>query len=163
MDRFWEKVEKTDTCWNWIAGDDGKGYGRFGLDGVTVQAHRLSWQFIKGEIPAGMNVNHHCDNPSCVNPDHLYIGSQKQNIHDMIRRGRRYQPNVSGERNGRSKLTQRDADDIRDWFEQGNVSKAFLGRVYGVTPQQILSIIRGESWVSDDKISVQETGGQFTT
>ena len=88
-ERFWEKVEKGDQCWIY-KGSHGTGnlYGQFRIRGKELRAHRLAWQFAFGPIPKGLNVLHSCDNPPCVRPDHLFLGTQLDNIHDMMRKGR---------------------------------------------------------------------------
>lgn len=86
MDRFWNKVEKTNTCWIWIASTR-SGYGAFKLHGKVISAHRLVWQWNYGEIPGGLNVLHICNNRRCVNPTHLYLGTHKDNVRDSIANG----------------------------------------------------------------------------
>ena len=96
--RFWAKVIKRnpDECWPWTAARTG-GYGYFGLDGRLVYAHRLSWEWANGQrIPDGMWILHSCDNPPCVNPAHLSLGTQLDDVRDMDRKGRRgYSPHRS--------------------------------------------------------------------
>lgn len=92
-ERFWEKVVKTEGgCWNWTASTRHKGYGAFVYEknGVVVQgrAHRYSWELHCGDIPDGMFVLHRCDNPACVNPEHLFLGTNQDNVNDMMRKGR---------------------------------------------------------------------------
>lgn len=87
LDRFWEKVNKTDTCWLWTA-TKVAGYGQFRPDGENILAHRYSYTIHKGEIPTGLFVLHSCDNRACVNPDHLSTGTHVQNMHDMLAKGR---------------------------------------------------------------------------
>ena len=83
MDRFWNKVNKTDTCWLWTASKTHQGYGYFRLDGRMQKAHRVSYKILKGQIPNKMMILHSCHNPSCVNPEHLRIGTNQENMRDM--------------------------------------------------------------------------------
>lgn len=97
--RFWAKVEKTDGCWLWRASLNGNGYGQFALTAVRLPngkmppghmriASRVAWELENGPIPAGMSVLHHCDNRRCVRPDHLFIGTQSDNMRDAFQKGR---------------------------------------------------------------------------
>lgn len=90
--RFWAKVAKTPTCWLWtasVSGGGGMKHGQASWPGRSPQkAHRLAWELTRGPIPAGQQVNHHCDRPLCCNPDHLYLGSQRDNMRDASERGR---------------------------------------------------------------------------
>ena len=88
--RFWVKVNKTDTCWEWTAHKLFNGYGRFSINCKTDYAHRISWQFATGEYPTGKQVLHTCDNPSCVNPDHLFLGTLDDNMADRNNKNRQY-------------------------------------------------------------------------
>jgi hypothetical protein len=87
--RFWNKVLKTDTCWLWTGTKDSRGYGRFAeMDRKMVLPHRFSWEIHFGRIAQGLQVCHKCDNPSCVNPKHLFLGTNSDNIQDSLRKGR---------------------------------------------------------------------------
>jgi hypothetical protein len=87
-ERFWAKVRKGDGCWEWNAAKR-LGYGKFAYEGKVIDAHRLSWLLHFGPIPEGMLICHRCDNPPCVRPDHLFLGTRADNTHDMDAKGRR--------------------------------------------------------------------------
>lgn len=86
--RFWVNVVKTDGCWIWTGNFNAFGYGRIGNNGKRELAHRFSWVLHYGPIPKGLIVCHHCDNTACVRPDHLFIGTQQDNMDDMISKNR---------------------------------------------------------------------------
>jgi hypothetical protein len=88
LPRFWQKVDKTQSCWLWTGTINNKGYGRLNIGRVGFYVHRLSYQITNGVIEPGMVVLHHCDNPRCVNPDHLSLGTQADNLADMRSKGR---------------------------------------------------------------------------
>lgn len=90
MERFWNKVNKTEACWEWTAAIDPGGYGAFKVDGKKVNSHRFSWNLHFGSLPEGMLVCHTCDNRLCVRPDHLFLGSHQENHDDMVNKGRRF-------------------------------------------------------------------------
>jgi HNH endonuclease len=83
-ERFWAKVHKTEHCWEWVAGKSSNGYGAYWHEG----AHRVAYRFTYGEIAPRLFVLHHCDNKLCVRPDHLFLGTQADNMHDMCRKKR---------------------------------------------------------------------------
>ena len=94
-ERFFEKVTKTNGCWIWTACTHHQwGYGHFGVGGKTLAAHRVSWELHFGPIPDGLLVCHRCDNPPCVNPDHLFLGTNADNAADRVAKGRSVYPNV---------------------------------------------------------------------
>lgn len=88
MERFWNKVDKSGDCWLWTASKTHQGYGYFRFDGKMCKAHRMAWLLVNGEIPNEMLVCHSCDNPSCVNPEHLWLGTNQENMDDMNKKGR---------------------------------------------------------------------------
>jgi hypothetical protein len=104
-DRFWRKVARTGPaeCWLWLAGRNPKGYGRFGMHGSAVFAHRQAYALTVGAIPEGMYVCHRCDNPPCCNPEHLFLGTHADNIRDMTRKGRADRDKKRGDLNGSRK------------------------------------------------------------
>lgn len=116
--RFWRFIEKTDGCWLWTGNHDTAGYGRFWFDANTrVPAHRVSYEFHYGPIPEGLFVCHHCDNPPCVNPAHLFLGTAQDNVSDMCAKGRNVP--LAGSSSGRAKLTEQDVIEIRALFADG--------------------------------------------
>lgn len=89
LDRFWEKVDRSGDCWTWIpTARSGFGYGKFAINRTMINAHRASWILNFGEIPDGRFVLHKCDNPPCVRPDHLFLGTHTDNMRDMLSKGR---------------------------------------------------------------------------
>lgn len=90
--KFWAKVKKSDSCWEWIAALNEKGYGVFGVGKQTDKAHRIAWRLLIGEIPKRLFVCHKCDNPKCVRPNHLFLGTNHDNVKDMIAKGRNSPP-----------------------------------------------------------------------
>lgn len=153
--RFWPKVNKTDTCWLWTASTDKKGYGWIALGGhisPRVYAHRLSWEIHNERpVPDGLFVLHRCDVPLCVNPDHLFIGTKSDNTRDMVSKGRhpsqKYPGLRRGERNGCAKLTNLQAEEIRVEYARGDVSQEALGKRFGVAQSRISKIILGKNYI----------------
>lgn len=126
-------------CWEWVGYYGSGGYGMMSRDGKNQRAHRISYEAYKGHIPKGMVVRHTCDNPACINPDHLILGSQKDNVADREARGRR---TVVGEAIGTSKLTVEDVLAIRASTESLRV----LADRYGIDPSNVWLIRTGKSW-----------------
>lgn len=140
--RFMDKVmpEPNSGCWLWMATADEKGYGHFGIAaGKARKAHRVSYELFVGPIPAGQIVCHKCDNPSCVNPEHLFIGSHQDNADDRGAKGR----TALGEANGKSVLN---ADAAR-WAKTCGLSLRATADVLSVSPGAIAAIRRGRTWV----------------
>ena len=88
-ERFWNKVDKSGDCWLWTGAKTGRGYGHILINGNSISAHRYSWEIHYGKIPENMCILHRCDNPICIKPEHLFLGTQTDNIADMDRKGRR--------------------------------------------------------------------------
>lgn len=157
LTRFVEKYETIGDCWQWTASVNSKGYGRFGYNGKAQRAHRVSWLLHRGPIPAGMLVCHRCDNPGCVNPDHLFLGDAAANTSDMDAKGRRVNAPVTGsdhyarqepsrlargERAGLAKLTEQDVIEIRSSTE----TQCAVAKRFGVTQAAVSRIRRRETW-----------------
>jgi hypothetical protein len=154
---IWAKIEKRfmdrvcisdNECWIWQGSNNGT-YPTYHVLGAnkTVYAHRLSYEMFNGEIESGNVVMHTCDNPLCVNPEHLTQGTQMQNMHDMNRKGRAWRPGMkqplTGATNPAAKINQETVNAIRQ--EQG-VSVRQLAKKYGLGASQIHRILKGHSW-----------------
>lgn len=133
--RFWGRVEKTDGCWLWRAGTN-RGYGIAWVGGRIKKAHRVSWEEVNGPIPPGMFVCHRCDNPPCVRPSHLFLGTNADNMRDMSEKGRGYL---------RSPITAHDAIDIVSLYAFG-ATQLELARSYGITQSAVSLIVHGKNW-----------------
>lgn len=145
--RFWEKAAKSEGCWEWTGAKDRKGYGRFSVIGSrAVFAHRKAWELTHGvDLSPDQLVCHHCDNPGCVRPDHLFLGTPKENTADMYRKGRaRFCP-PKGEAHGQTKLTAEQVADIRRRRRDGE-SAIQLGREYGISATTVYNIQRRKVW-----------------
>ena len=134
-----------DACWRWVGIKNSNGYGRFSLGNKHRLAHRTSYQMFVGEIPAGMNVCHSCDNRLCVNPNHLWLGTQSENLKDAVSKGRMFRPDTTGERNGNRKLDWERVRAIRKMVASGE-RKSKVARVFGVAHSTINFIINNETW-----------------
>lgn len=145
--RFLEKVIKTENCWIWTGARHGnKGYGSFGWDGKVGKAHRFSYCNYKGIIPKGLCVMHTCDNTMCVNPDHLILGTHKENMIDRDAKGR--QAKLQGSANGNAKLTANQVRAIRNEYIPNSVDKSLskLAKRYGVSKKLVLNIVKDKAW-----------------
>ncbi len=162
-ERFWEKVRKTNTCWLWIGSIANHGYGQISYKLKPVVAHRISFELHYGAIPKGMWVLHRCDNKACVNPDHLFLGTNFDNVQDMIRKGRswsqkdraavvrlghkcrKYLPHIYGVKQHSAKLTPAKVRKIRTLCAAG-LSFTAIGKKFGVARTSIAAIYRGKNW-----------------
>lgn len=119
----------------------------FGVSsGRVILAHRQAWIMANGFIPDGLYVLHACDNPSCVNPSHLFLGSQADNMRDMIIKGRSYHPSVSGESNPNAKLSSEDVSSIEFSLKHKLATVAEIRHQYRIGKTTIYQIIRGDHW-----------------
>jgi predicted XRE-type DNA-binding protein len=149
MDRFWSRVDKTDTCWLWTGSVTSNGYGMFPANSKTLRAHRVSWEFHYGPIPTGKLVCHTCDNRLCVRPDHLFLGTPYDNMQDKIEKGRSKYVPVFGERNGNAKLTTRDIVHIRKLIASGRYLHREIAEMFGID-RSTVSHIRAGNIRADD-------------
>ena len=145
-ERFYEKIEPEPNsgCWLWIEHLTPKGYGAMSYQGKKKRAHRVSYQIHNGPIPADKMVLHKCDNRSCVNPTHLYLGTHSENMLDMVTRGRQNKPKGSSQ--GSSKLTEQEVKEIRQIYKDGEITCSELGDRFDVTAQNIWFIVNRRTW-----------------
>ena len=143
-ERFLAHVDKTDSCWIWTGYKDEKGYGSFNMGNKeTMGAHRASYLLFKGPLEHGALVCHECDNPSCVNPNHLWAGTYQDNVDDMFSKGRNR--TLSGEACHKAKLTRQQVNEIRE----SSLSQKELAQQYNMSKSQISKIINRKTggWV----------------
>jgi hypothetical protein len=138
--RFWSKVRKGSSCWEWIACKDDKGYGRFYKDGKQTFAHRTVLELSGQQVPNDKFVCHQCDNPGCVNPDHLFVGTCADNLRDMAEKGR----STIGEKNPRAKLCETDVLLIRDL--ESSISRRSIADWFDVAVPTVYAIHKRTIW-----------------
>lgn len=153
--RFWKKVNKEGSvplhrphlgfCWEWTGAKYSNGYGSFRCGTRLGIAHRVAWELVKGAIPQGLLILHRCDNPPCVNPAHLFVGTYADNTNDRNSKGRANPNPPVGERQPLSKLTAEDVLKIRKLHSEG-VKQRELARAFKVAPQTISALITRRTW-----------------
>lgn len=144
--KFFERIEKRPNgCWIWIGSLDTKHYGRIKHLGKSTKAHRVAWQIYRGEIPNEMAVCHNCpngDNPSCVNPSHLFLGTRAENTKDAMIKGSL----CHGSKCHKAKLNENDVALIRTMFRTNTATRIELAKRFGVSAVSISYIINGKTW-----------------
>jgi len=134
-ERMWRMVQIGDDCWEWTKGKR-KGYGAVYIGGKQCDAHRLAWELTNGPIPDGMHVLHECDNPGCVRPSHLFLGTHADNMGDMRKKGRNP---------GARKLSEEQVLSIRRKHAAG-VSRKALATEYQITAANLWYVVTRRSW-----------------
>ena len=150
LNRIWKKIDRSTGCWMWMGKKDEQGYGVIDIQGKHKKVHRIAWELTYGPIPARMLVCHKCDNTSCVNPDHLFLGTQKDNMQDCARKGRtnpHINPlNQSGEKNNFAKLTRTQVEEIRVMKNTTELTQRSIAKIFGISDSQVGRIITRENW-----------------
>jgi hypothetical protein len=143
--RFWDLVDTSDPdgCWPWIAARDKDGYGLFTIQAGKQQvAHRFLLNLFDGPLTDDERALHHCDNPPCCRPDHLFKGTNADNMADMVAKGR----SLTGERHPRAKLTENDVREIRQRYRPGVVTARALAHEFGIERDTVYDIVTYRSW-----------------
>ncbi len=152
MKNFWDKVAiiPFHECWEWTAFKNKDGYGYFKFQKKTERAHRISWKLINGFIPKGLLVCHKCDNPGCVNPDHLFLGTNKDNKLDCVSKGRHFKdgkpPILFGEKHGNHVLTAKKVLKIRKEYTGKYGEMTMFAKRYGVHRSAIYRVVKRINW-----------------
>lgn len=159
--RFMRKVDSSGECWTWLGATGEKGYGRFSIGGShkadgsrrnsMVAAHRFSYAAFVGPIPSGYGyhgtcVLHRCDNPRCVRPEHLFLGTNADNVHDMDRKGRRVNGQLRGSSHHAAVLTEEKVREIVRLHRVHGITQAQLSRDFGVCTSTVNHIFTGRLW-----------------
>lgn len=153
---FWARVDikGPDDCWNWVRVARGSRYGACKIKGRTYLAHRIAYELTYGPIPEGKYICHTCDNPSCVNPAHLFAGTPKDNSQDMLSKGRHRTASPLGEGNGKSKLTKAEVMEIRRLWDSCShgfgkhppYTTKVLADMFGLSMSAIAGVVRRRVW-----------------
>ena len=150
LDRLFRYIKKTDTCWEWIGAKNYNGYGVLRVYGRNLMAHRLMWIEHNGPIPEDMCACHRCNNPSCVNPNHMFLGTHSENMKDAYKKGRKgtswkfIKSSAKGEQHWNCKLDDQKVMEIRELSPI--LSTKVLAARFGVTPKSIQNIVARRTW-----------------
>lgn len=144
---FWSKVDKRtkEECWLWTRGCDMCGYGKVSKEGKARKAHRIAYELTNGAIPEGMIICHKCDNPPCVNPNHLFLGTDADNRRDSAQKGRGYIPNRLGENNHMTNLTSSQVREIKKMLAAG-IKTRIIAEEFSIAIRTVSGIRTGTNW-----------------
>lgn len=144
--RFWKHIDKKENneCWDWIGACNKYGYGQIRLNDKVIRVHRFSWIIHNGKIPGDLYVLHKCDNPLCVNPNHLFLGTHQDNMDDMINKKR--DNKAKGENHGMAKLTSKEVKKIKVLLNQKEISRKRISKMFNISQSVIASINTDKTW-----------------
>lgn len=153
IERFWSLVSKDGkkidyvegNCWRWLGSLNHNGYGRFWVNNKTISASRFSYELHFEPVKEGFFVLHKCDNPECTNPQHLFVGTLKENMEDMSKKGRCR--DQLGEKNNMAILTKKDVMEMRELYKTGNYTQKELAKKYGVALSTANQAINNKRWI----------------
>lgn len=149
-DRLKNYIKKTDGCWIWNGHKNEHGYGLITIGrGKQVRAHRFVYEKYKGLIPFNMKVLHSCDNPACVNPEHLSIGTQKDNVEDMMKKGRGGYKKFCGEYHPNRKLDMEKVSQMRNMWESGDYSQYEIAKKFEISQQVVSKVVNYKAWLEN--------------
>ena len=140
-ERFFSKVEKGDSCWEWVASKYHDGYGAYYFNGKQGRAHRVSWEMKNGEIPENMYILHRCNNRTCVNPKHLYLGTHQDNMNDLARAG-----TLKGIGHPSAKVTEREVRTIRHLWEKKIYTQIKIAEMFNISHKTVNGITTNTNW-----------------
>lgn len=149
IDKFYEKLPdelNEESCWEWRGKLDAYGYGFICHNGKSLKAHRLSYEIYYAEPLNELHCLHHCDNRKCVNPLHLFSGTNYDNVQDKVRKNRCYTGDQKGENNGNSKLTNNQVREIRKLYSKGEYTQTKLSKIYKVNRSTISYIVNNKTY-----------------
>lgn len=138
---IYANAHEADVCWEWLGARSNKNYGMISVNGRKRYAHRISWELANGAIPPDMVVCHRCDNPPCVNPAHLWVGTMQDNSRDMAVKGRSRNRPRYGRDNNKTKLSDDEVSEIRARWAAGERNKTLLAAEFGVDRSRIYQLI----------------------
>lgn len=144
QERFFSKVLKTETCWVWQANKLPTGYGLFRIGDSMQRAHRVAYRLTYGSFPEKLQVLHKCDNPSCVRPDHLWLGTNTDNVRDKVLKGRA--SSLAGEANPKAKLTAAQVIEMRKYWESGEYTQGALAKMFNIRLGTVSGVVNRTAW-----------------
>jgi len=155
-ERFWSRIIKFENHWEWMGKVNRKKYGTIRRDGKEWSTHRLMWTMEHGSIPPNLHILHKCDMPWCINPEHLYLGSNHQNVMDKVSRGR--VPKSRGVDNGQSILSSNQVEEIRSLYWEQWVYQCEIAKQFNISQSEVSRIVNSKRWLAESEYPEQPSG-----